>query len=99
VNCLKQEDPNLLVFTSDQVLGRVQKYGDIFEPVLQLKQKLPSIEKLVGQGTAAETSISKTKRTSAAQKTKIKKASPARTKRKTQTTASTKSASTKRRRA
>jgi bifunctional non-homologous end joining protein LigD len=99
VNCLKQEDPNLLVFTSDQVLGRVQKYGDIFEPVLRLKQKLPSIEKLVGQGTATETSISKTKRTSAAQKTKIKKASPARTKRKTQTTASTKSASTKRRRA
>lgn len=39
--CLKKEDPNLLVFTSDQVLERVAKHGDLFEPVLTLKQKLP----------------------------------------------------------
>jgi bifunctional non-homologous end joining protein LigD len=44
--CLKKEDPELLVFTSDQVLKRVEKMGDLFEPVLKLKQKLPRIEAL-----------------------------------------------------
>ena len=50
-NCLKQDDPGLLVFTADQVLQRVQKLGDLFEPVLKLKQKLPPLAKL-GQGQA-----------------------------------------------
>jgi bifunctional non-homologous end joining protein LigD len=44
--CLKKEDPELLVFTSDQVLKRVEKMGDLFEPVLNLKQNLPTIESL-----------------------------------------------------
>jgi bifunctional non-homologous end joining protein LigD len=44
--CLKKKDPERLVFTSDQVLKRVDKSGDLFEPVLKMKQKLPSIEKL-----------------------------------------------------
>jgi bifunctional non-homologous end joining protein LigD len=44
--CLKKGDPELLVFTSDQVLQRVEKMGDLFEPVLKLKQKLPAIEAL-----------------------------------------------------
>ena len=44
--CLKKKDPERLVFTSDQVLKRVEKSGDLFEPVLKMKQKLPSIEKL-----------------------------------------------------
>ena len=44
--CLKKKDPERLVFTSDQVLKRVDKSGDIFEPVLKMKQKLPGIEKL-----------------------------------------------------
>jgi len=48
-NCLKKADPELLVFTSDQVLQRVEKFGDLFEPVLKLKQKLPSLAAL-GQG-------------------------------------------------
>ncbi|HEY4679428.1 MAG TPA: non-homologous end-joining DNA ligase [Candidatus Angelobacter sp.] len=48
-NCLKKADPELLVFTSDQVLQRVEKSGDLFEPVLKLKQKLPSLTAL-GQG-------------------------------------------------
>ena len=38
--------PTLLVFESDQVLERVKKYGDLFEPVLKLKQKMPPIEAL-----------------------------------------------------
>jgi bifunctional non-homologous end joining protein LigD len=44
--CLKKKDAEMLVFTSDQTLKRVEKLGDLFEPVLTLKQKLPSLEKL-----------------------------------------------------
>jgi bifunctional non-homologous end joining protein LigD len=40
-NCLKKKKPDLLKFRSDQVLGRVEKLGDLFEPVEKLKQKLP----------------------------------------------------------
>jgi bifunctional non-homologous end joining protein LigD len=42
-NCLKKGDPALLRFTSDQVLKRVDENGDLFQPVLNLKQKLPDI--------------------------------------------------------
>ncbi len=41
--CLKKKDPNLLVFEAGQVLDRVEKMGDLFEPVLTLKQKLPKL--------------------------------------------------------
>ena len=44
--CLKKKDAELLAFTSEQTLKRVEKHGDLFEPVLTLKQKLPSLEKL-----------------------------------------------------
>lgn len=37
---LKKENPELLVFKSEQVLNRVEKLGDLFTPVLKLKQKL-----------------------------------------------------------
>jgi hypothetical protein len=40
---LKKGDPALLRFTSDQVLKRVDENGDLFQPVLNLKQKLPDI--------------------------------------------------------
>ncbi len=46
-NACRRANPELLVFTSDQVLQRVEKLGDLFEPVLKLKQKLPALEKLV----------------------------------------------------
>ena len=46
--CLKKKDANLLVFESDQTLARADKHGDLFEPVLTLKQKLPKIEALEG---------------------------------------------------
>jgi bifunctional non-homologous end joining protein LigD len=53
--CLKKEDPNLLVFTSDEVLKRVDKFGDLYEPVLTMKQKLPKIEELMAlDGVPAE---------------------------------------------
>ena len=44
--CLTKKDADLLVFTSDQTLARVEKHGDLFEPVLKLKQRLPKIEAL-----------------------------------------------------
>src|SRR5208283_4196600 len=44
--CLKKGDATLLVFESDRVLERLKKFGDLFEPVLKLKQKLPKLEAL-----------------------------------------------------
>ncbi|MEO6033675.1 MAG: non-homologous end-joining DNA ligase [Verrucomicrobiota bacterium] len=37
---LKKEDASKLVFTSGDVLARVKKWGDLFEPVLKMKQRL-----------------------------------------------------------
>jgi bifunctional non-homologous end joining protein LigD len=41
---VKKKDAGLAVFTSDAVLKRVEKHGDLFEPVLKLKQKLPKTD-------------------------------------------------------
>jgi bifunctional non-homologous end joining protein LigD len=51
---LKKKDAGLLVFEAPQVLDRVAKMGDLFEPVLALKQKLP---KLPGIGKAQPEAI------------------------------------------
>jgi bifunctional non-homologous end joining protein LigD len=40
-NCIKKKKAELLKFRSDQVLARVEKLGDLFEPVEKLNQKLP----------------------------------------------------------
>ena len=40
-SALKKTDPERLTFLSDDVLKRVEKNGDLFEPLLKLKQKLP----------------------------------------------------------
>ena len=45
-NCLKKKKADLLRFRSDKTLARVEKMGDIFEPVEELKQKLPKKWKL-----------------------------------------------------
>jgi len=45
---LKKKDATLLVFESEDVLKRVEKIGDLFAPVLTLKQKLPKLEGLDG---------------------------------------------------
>jgi bifunctional non-homologous end joining protein LigD len=39
----KKKDVKLLVFESNQVLERVEKSGDLFAPLLTLKQKLPKL--------------------------------------------------------
>ncbi len=40
---LKKKDAERLVFEANDVLARVEKMGDLFEPVLKLKQKLPDL--------------------------------------------------------
>lgn len=45
-DCFKKGDPKLLVFEADKVLERAQRCGDLFRPVLKLKQRLPSLEAL-----------------------------------------------------
>jgi bifunctional non-homologous end joining protein LigD len=42
---LEREDPQLLVFDSDAVLARVEREGDLFEPVLKQRQTLPELGK------------------------------------------------------
>ena len=44
------------MFTSDQLLKRVEKLGDLFEPVVKKKQKLP---KSLLQATGGEPAIEK----------------------------------------
>ena len=39
----KKKDPKMLVFEAEQVLERVDKHGDLFEPLHELKQKLPDM--------------------------------------------------------
>jgi bifunctional non-homologous end joining protein LigD len=39
----KKKDTKLLVFEAGQAIERVEKMGDLFEPVLTLKQKLPRL--------------------------------------------------------
>jgi bifunctional non-homologous end joining protein LigD len=50
---LKKKDADLLVFEAGQVLDRVQKMGDLFEPVRTLKQKLPKLDG-IAKGAAPE---------------------------------------------
>ena len=40
---LKKKDASLLVFEAPQVIERMEKMGDLFEPVLKLKQRLPQL--------------------------------------------------------
>jgi bifunctional non-homologous end joining protein LigD len=47
---LKKKDPNVVVFEAAQVLERVSEVGDLYEPVLKLKQKLPKLADLLASG-------------------------------------------------
>ena len=46
--CAKKGEADLLVFETSDVLKRVEKHGDLFAPVLELEQKLPSFAQLAG---------------------------------------------------
>jgi len=50
---LKKKDASLLVFEAGEVLKRVEKMGDLFEPALRLKQKLPKSAEDVGASAPA----------------------------------------------
>ncbi len=52
-SALKKKDADLLVFEAAEVLKRVEKMGDLFAPVLKLKQKLPKLAGVEG-GTGIE---------------------------------------------
>jgi bifunctional non-homologous end joining protein LigD len=41
IRTLRKKDSRLLTFESQDVLKRVETLGDLFAPVLELKQKLP----------------------------------------------------------
>jgi len=41
----KKKDGKLLVFEAAQTVARFEKLGDLFEPVLELKQRLPDLKK------------------------------------------------------
>jgi bifunctional non-homologous end joining protein LigD len=47
--CFKKKDTKLLVFEAQNVIERAQKMGDLFEPVLKLKQKMPEVERLASE--------------------------------------------------
>jgi bifunctional non-homologous end joining protein LigD len=47
---LKKKDPHMVAFEAADVLKRVEKMGDLFEPVLNLKQKLPKLGDLLSSG-------------------------------------------------
>jgi bifunctional non-homologous end joining protein LigD len=51
---LAKKNPQLVVFEAGQVLQRVEKMGDLFEPVLKLKQKLPVLQDLLSAGKLEE---------------------------------------------
>jgi len=50
----KKKDAALLVFQAPQVVTRAEKMGDLFEPVLTLKQKLPDVKGLLAGAAPQE---------------------------------------------
>jgi len=54
----KKKDANLLVFEAKQVVARVEKMGDLFAPVLELKQRLPDLKQLAAAAEEAAEPIS-----------------------------------------
>ncbi len=54
---LKKKDAGQLVFEAKDVLARVEKMGDLFEPLLKLKQKLPQLAGLAAASEQEEEGI------------------------------------------
>jgi bifunctional non-homologous end joining protein LigD len=52
-HCLKKKDLSVLVFETHQTLARVEKMGDLFAPLLEMKQKLPKLPGIDGGEAAA----------------------------------------------
>src|SRR5580700_1269428 len=75
---LKKKDATLLVFEASQVLDRVQKMGDLFEPVLTLKQKLPKLAGIAEAAAEEGLELAAQADESATKKAKKKSTKPAR---------------------
>ncbi len=56
--CFKKKDAGLLVFESSKVISRFEKMGDLFEPVLELKQNLPDVKKMIAAAEAEPVELS-----------------------------------------
>jgi bifunctional non-homologous end joining protein LigD len=54
-NTLKKKDADKLVFEAKQTVARVEKLGDLFAPVLTVKQKLPDLKKVGADPDEGET--------------------------------------------
>jgi bifunctional non-homologous end joining protein LigD len=50
----KKKDARLLVFEAPQVVSRFEKMGDLFEPVLELQQRLPDLKGVAAQPARIE---------------------------------------------
>jgi len=58
-NTLKKKDAGLLVFEAGQTVKRVEKLGDLFAPLLNLRQRLPNLRKFMrGAASRPEEPIS-----------------------------------------
>jgi bifunctional non-homologous end joining protein LigD len=53
--CLKKKDPALVFFEAVDALKRVEKKGDLFAPVLTMKQSLKDALSALGSGTSLKT--------------------------------------------
>jgi len=53
----KKKDASLLVFEAAQTVARFEKMGDLFEPVLELKQELPDLRRPAGAEVAGKEPI------------------------------------------
>jgi bifunctional non-homologous end joining protein LigD len=74
---LKKKDASLLVFEAGQVLKRVEKMGDLFEPLLTLKQKLPKSAADVSASAPARAASGARRSSTAAKKTGLEIAAQA----------------------
>jgi bifunctional non-homologous end joining protein LigD len=75
---LKKKDAGRLVFDANDVLARVEKMGDLFEPVHSLKQKLPQLEGLgAAPDSEPDSREAKTKAKPASKSTTLKSAAAA----------------------
>ena len=71
---LKKKDAGLLVFEAPQILQRVKKMGDLFAPLLKLKQKLPKLAGIEeGEAPAAASGIDIAAGASSKRRTKPRK--------------------------
>ena len=75
-----KKDAGHLVFEAKDALARVEKMGDLFEPVQKLKQKLPKLAGLVGSETEDGTEP-KTRGATSRARARPEKAKPAEAKR------------------